>query len=97
MFIAIISGSNPLAGEPFALSHMMTARSLGKIGEIGGPRCCKRDSFLAILSAVDYVKENFGIEMEKSDVVCSYSAKNNQCIGNRCPFSKANRGNNQTV
>ena len=97
MFIAIISGSNPLAGEPFALAHKMTARSLAKIGEIGGPRCCKRDSFLAILSAVDYVKENFGIEMEKSNVVCSYSAKNNQCIGKRCPFSKANVRSSQTV
>ena len=43
------------------------------------------------------MERNFGIEMEKSDVVCSYSAKNNQCIGKRCPFSKANAGNNQTV
>ncbi|MGX8714372.1 MAG: DUF5714 domain-containing protein [Lachnospiraceae bacterium] len=43
MFISIISGSTPLGDEPFALSHKMTAKSLGKIGEIGGPRCCKRE------------------------------------------------------
>ena len=89
MFISIISKSTPLANEPFALSHRMTAKSLGAIGEIGGPRCCKRDSFLSILSAVDFVRENFGIEMEKPDVVCRYSARNNQCIGKRCPFSGA--------
>ena len=90
MFISIISKSTPLANEPFALSHKMTAKSLAQIGEIGGPRCCKRDSFLSILAAVDFVKEHFGINMERTEVVCSYSAQNNQCIGKRCPFSRAN-------
>lgn len=90
MFISIISGSTPLAQEPFALSHKMTAKSLGAIGEIGGPRCCKRDSYLSILSAIDFVKENLGVEMEKPEVICTHSSQNNQCIGKRCPFSKAN-------
>lgn len=91
IFISILSKSTPLTNEPFALSHRMTATSLGRIGDLGGPRCCKRDSFLSILSAVDFVKENFGVKMEKRDVVCRYSSKNNQCIGKRCPFSNANR------
>ena len=90
MFISIISKSTPLTNEPFALSHKMTAKSLGVIGEIGGPRCCKRDSFLAILSAIDFVKDHFSIEMEKPEVICRYSSRNNQCIGKRCPFSRAN-------
>ncbi|MBR0097971.1 MAG: hypothetical protein IJP88_12380 [Synergistaceae bacterium] len=90
MFISIISKSTPLANEPFALSHKMTSKSLAQSGEIGGPRCCKRDSFLSILAAVDFVKEHFGINMERTEVVCSYSAQNNQCIGKRCPFSRVN-------
>jgi len=90
MFISIISKSTPLTNELFALSHQMTAKSLGQIGEIGGPRCCKRGSYLSILSAIDFVKEHFGIEMDKPEIVCRYSAQNNQCIGRRCPFSKAN-------
>ena len=90
MFVSIISKSTPLSQQPFALSHRMTAKSLGAIGEIGGPRCCKRDSFLSILSAIDFVKEYFGIEMEKPDIVCTHSSQNNQCIGKRCPFAKAN-------
>ena len=87
MFISIISGSTPLENEPFALSHRMTARSLSAIADVGGPRCCKRDSYLSILEAVDFTKEHFGIEMEKADVICTHSAHNNQCIGIRCPFS----------
>ena len=90
MFVSIISSSTPLTEEPFALSHQMTAKSLAAIGEIGGPRCCKRDSFLSIQCAVDFVAEHFGVQMEQTDdVVCEYSAQNNQCIGKRCPFSGA--------
>lgn len=90
MFVSIISKSTPLAAEPFRLSHLMTSRSLEQIGRVGGPRCCKRDSFLSILSAVDFVEENFGISMEKPEVICRYSSENNQCIGKRCPFAKVN-------
>ena len=65
MFVSILSKSTPLTKEPFALSHLMTAKALEEIGLIGGPRCCKRDSYLSILAAVDFVQEHFGISMEK--------------------------------
>ena len=88
MFISIISGSTPLAGALFGLANRMTAKSLEAIGSVGGPRCCKRDSFLSILAAIDFVKEHFGVEMEKPEIICYYSARNNQCLGKKCPFSK---------
>ena len=86
IFISVISGSNPLAEKPFALSNLMTSRSLNSIGTIGGPRCCKRDSYLAITEAIQFVKENLGVEMESSKIVCGYSPRNAQCIKERCPF-----------
>ncbi|MCQ2915021.1 MAG: DUF5714 domain-containing protein [Alphaproteobacteria bacterium] len=88
IFVSIISNSTPLSKEPFGLSNIMTSKSLEKIGYVGGPRCCKRDSYFSILAAIDFVKEHFGIEMEKSEIACNFSSKNNQCIGIRCPFSK---------
>lgn len=88
MFVSIISGSTPLTEGPFGLANRMTSKSLEAIGSTGGPRCCKRDSFLSILAAVDFVKEHFGIEMDKPEIICDYSAMNNQCLGKRCPFSK---------
>ncbi|MDO5446137.1 MAG: DUF5714 domain-containing protein [Eubacteriales bacterium] len=90
MFVSIISKSTPLAQEPWGLSNLMTSKALGAIGEVGGPRCCKRDSFLSILSAIDFVKEHFGIEMERPEIICTHSSQNNQCIGKRCPFSLVN-------
>lgn len=91
MFVSIISGATPLANESWGLANLMTSRALEKIGSIGGPRCCKRDSYLSILAAADFVKERFGIEMEKTVPVCSRSGMNNQCIGKHCPFSALNR------
>jgi len=90
IFVSLISGASPLATEAWGLSNLMTAKSLEAIGKIGGPRCCKRDSYLAILSAVAFVREHFGVEMETHDIVCTRCADNNQCIGNRCPFNPAN-------
>ncbi len=90
MFVSIISHSTPLTVEPFSLSHFMTSKSLGKIGNIGGPRCCKRDSFLSILCAIDFVKEHFGIDMERQSIICRYFSQNEQCIKTRCPFFPIN-------
>ena len=90
MFVSIISESTFLTEEPFGLSHQMTAKSLGEIGQIGGPRCCKRDSYLSILSAIDFTAENFSVRMDKTEIICRHSAQNNQCIGKRCPYAKVN-------
>ena len=86
IFISIITKSTPLTNDPFGLANMMTSESLGRIGKVGGPRCCKRNSYLSILAAVDYVKEHFDIEMEKHDFTCPHPSRNNQCIRRRCPF-----------
>ena len=88
MFVSIILKASPLTQESWGQTILMTSRALEAIGKIGGSRCCKRDSYLAILSAIDFVKEHFGIEMESREIVCIHSSKNSQCIGARCPFAK---------
>ena len=85
-FMAIATDSTPLAAEPWGLSNQMTAKALESIGKNGGPRCCKRDSYLSILAAIAFVEEHLGVHMEKSDPVCTRSSQNNQCIGMRYPF-----------
>ena len=86
-FLAIATASTPLAREPWGLSNRMTARALDSIGRVGGPRCCKRDSWLAILAAVDFPRELLGVARERTVPGCHSSAGNRQCIGSRCPFS----------
>ena len=86
MFVSIVTGSTPLANEAWGLSNKMTSSALGAIGEVGGPRCCKRDSYISIIKAEEFAKEFLGVEMELGEIKCVHSAQNNQCIGTRCPF-----------
>ena len=86
IYMSIITGATPLAQEAWGLSNRMTARALERIGSVGGPRCCKRDSYLAILEAVEFTSKERGITMESGKITCSRSDMNNQCIGTRCPF-----------
>lgn len=86
MFVSIVTGSTPLTNEAWGLSNQMTAKALEVIGKVGGPRCCKRDSYLAITEAVKFSDINLGVKMELGKIRCAHSAQNNQCIGNRCPY-----------
>ena len=86
MFVSVVTGSTPLANEAWGLSNQMTSIALGAIGEVGGPRCCKRDSYLAIVKAAEFAREHLGVKMEIGKIKCTHSAQNNQCIRKRCPF-----------
>ncbi len=86
MFVSIVTGATPLTNETWGLSNKMTSSALGAIAEVGGPRCCKRDSYISIIKAVKFAKEFLGVEMELDEIKCAHSAQNNQCIGARCPF-----------
>ncbi len=88
IYVAIALKSTPLAKEDWGLSNQMTASALAAIGKNGGPRCCKRDSYLAIIEAVKFTSEKLGVEMELDPVICSRSHRNNQCIQEECPFYK---------
>ena len=86
MFVSIATGATPLSNETWGLSNKMTSSALGAIGEVCGPRCCKRDSYISIIKAVEFAKEYLGVEMELDEIKCIHSAQNNQCINVRCPF-----------
>lgn len=87
MSVSILTGSTPLAGKSWGLCNQATANSLDAIGKIGGPRCCKRNSFTAILKAVEFIRENLGVDMELPETVtCEFSEENKQCLKQRCPY-----------
>ena len=92
MFVSIATGASPLAGASWGLANRMTSRALEAMGKVGGPRCCKRDSFLAVTQAVAFCREELGVAMAQPAVHCRWSQHNNQCIGSRCPFSSHTKG-----
>ena len=85
-FLSIVTESGPLATSQWGTCMNMTAKSLTAVAAVGGPRCCKRDSYLSVLSAIDFAADNLHVQMKKTTPVCSRSSQNLQCIGSRCPF-----------
>lgn len=86
IFMSVITHNTPLSTDTWRLCNLLTSRALEQVALNGGPRCCKRDSYLSILTAARFVKENLGVEMERASVTCTRSQINNQCIGQKCPF-----------
>lgn len=87
MFVSIVTKSTPLATTAWSLCNLMTSQALAKISQYGGPRCCKRDAYLALDAAIDFAQEKLNVTMDKpTQITCTRSACNNQCIGVKCPF-----------
>ena len=86
IYASIITGSNPLNADAWTLPQRLTARVSNKIADVGGVRCCKRTSFIAIKEAALWTKETTGICMEAEEPVCRYFRNNKECLGKKCPF-----------
>ena len=87
MCMSIITGTTPLSGKTWGLANITTARALEAIGRIGGPRCCKRDSFTAVIEAAKVIETELGTALDMPPrVTCAFSAENKQCLGKNCPY-----------
>jgi hypothetical protein len=70
----------------------MTAASLLAIAETGGARCCKRDSLLAIFTAVQFLHDEFAIQLPvNTEIRCTFSHLNRECLEQACRFSRETR------
>lgn len=91
IFVSIVTKASPLTGVSWGLSNQMTARSLAAIGSLGGPRCCKRDSYTSILEAAAFCRETFHVHMELPEQIrCRMSQRNAQCLRLACPYYGGN-------
>ena len=85
--LAVVHGTGPLTGNDFYKDNLrLTSRILAREAEIGGPRCCKRNGYTALLTGIDFVKERYGITLEKEPVHCRFHDRNQQCLKDRCPY-----------
>ena len=91
IFMSVMTDSTPLSVKEWRLSNLMTADSLRTIALAGGPRCCKRNSFLAILEAVRFVKDHFEVTLnaDRDTVTCEFSHLNKECKKAECRFHPA--------
>ena len=85
--LSIIDGTGPLSTDTSWGKHMeFTSKALNELSKVGGPRCCKRDAYLSFQEAIQFINENYDVQLESSKVECYFSEKNEQCIKGRCLF-----------
>jgi len=89
IFISLITNSTPLSRASWGLSNKMTAESLRCIGVLGGPRCCKRDTFMALKTARKFLKQNWDLTLDMPETItCDFTIFNQECIEEDCPFHR---------
>ena len=87
IFLSVILKATPLSKEEWALSNRMTSRCLEAVSRLGGPRCCKRDSYTTILAAAEFLREELGKPLGVSDeILCSHFGDNAECLKVECPY-----------
>ena len=86
VFMSIVLDSTPLSKNEWKLANLLTSESLKEVAIHGGPRCCKRDTYLALETAISFLKENLDIDLESSEIVCGFHTRNKECLHKNCPY-----------
>lgn len=88
MAYAIVRGNAPLKDEGWQEGQLMVSDLLAKIARSGSPRCCKRDSRVAVAAAVPYFNALEGPQLKGQDKLstCASFTQNSVCMGTLCPY-----------
>lgn len=86
IFLSIMLDREAKHEDEWSLNNMLISDVLKKMAEHGGPRCCKRDTYFSLLSAVDYLNDRFAFNLPKSEAKCTFSLRNKTCGMEDCVF-----------
>lgn len=86
IFISVFLAATPLSEQEWSLANEMTSACLSKIALLGGPRCCKRDVFATLETAVSFISEKLHISLPCQKPVCSFFPHNRECKVQDCPY-----------
>jgi hypothetical protein len=90
IFVSVALGATPLARREWRLANQMTAAALMRIAAHGGPRCCKRCTYLAIGEAVAFVAAHLETRLAPAaELRCEHHEANQECLKDECPYYSA--------
>jgi MoaA/NifB/PqqE/SkfB family radical SAM enzyme/SAM-dependent methyltransferase len=83
---ALILGSTPLKGGERAAALQATSAVLDRISRLEAARCCQRESFVSLMTAVELSRTMLPIPLEtEATLICRQSKENEECIKALCP------------
>ena len=87
IFMSVYTSASPLSVENWKWANEITGHCLLRIASYGGPRCCKRTCYLALMEAIPYINDNVVLNLKFNDALtCKYSSENKECLKYNCPF-----------
>ena len=87
IFMSVYTNASPLSVQNWQWANELTGHCLLRIASYGGPRCCKRTCYLALMEAIPFINDKLGLNLKFNDAItCKYSAQNNECLKYNCPF-----------
>lgn len=87
IFASILEETGPLSEGEWGTLGSLTSHLIATIAAVGGPRCCKRDSLLAIRETIPFANEHLGAHFpDPAPIRCIFFPNNPQCKGRACPF-----------
>lgn len=92
IYTSILLNADQYSIHSWALVNRIAGECLLKIAEIDGPRCCKRNSYIALQVGELFSKEVLGLDLGTSEhIQCSFYEKNaSECKKQACPFYPLN-------
>ncbi len=86
--LSIITGATYLSDRERSLALRVASQILGQMAQVGGPRCCKMATYLAIKVAVEFFARELSIPIQTSvnPKPCIFSKSNAECLKTRCPY-----------
>jgi len=84
--VSLLLGATPYHGDKRQAAQQATQTALGRIASLNAPRCCQRDSWLALREASALFHEYTGIWLTVNPFACEQFPKNKECINQQCPL-----------
>lgn len=87
--LSVLRRLTALKKEGWAETNRETGEILQRVGAFGGPRCCKRSTYSALLAAVEILERN-GVTQFPAEAheipVCRDFWRNRQCLKEECAY-----------
>jgi hypothetical protein len=84
---SLILDANPLKADARKSVQTATQQVLAEIAVLRAPRCCQRDSWIALRKAADLSKVLFPLKLHAvASLRCLQSGENAECVGEDCPL-----------
>jgi len=90
---AAVLRATPLSHEERGTVQTVVSEILSVLGKFGSPRCCRRESYLALEMACELSRRHLPHALECGELPpCDQTALNHECLGTKCPLHPTNRG-----